>query len=150
MRTNVGEYVISTAVTAVGEARETMTADQLEVVLDGALARSGVGTEPGLVSGCAARDTRNVRVGIIGVYLGAINGVLEEDTVNPRAALEGGPFVVDAGNGEVTGELNLGNILNCGVEVLGGAIRIDVDEQVRRLDGVGSSAGPSKVVCSRN
>ena len=43
--------------------------DQTEVVLDGALARSGVGPEPGLVSVRAARDTKKVGVSPGGVGL---------------------------------------------------------------------------------
>ena len=45
---------ISAGAAVVGEARELAAADQLEVALDGALSSSGVGTEPGSVSGRAA------------------------------------------------------------------------------------------------
>jgi len=54
MRTDVGVSAGASAGTIVFEARELVAVDQPEVVLDGALARSGVGTEPGLVSGRAA------------------------------------------------------------------------------------------------
>jgi hypothetical protein len=47
---------------------------------------------------------------------------------------------VDAGDGEVSRELNCSNVLNVGVQVLGGAVSIDVGEQVRRPDGVVSSS----------
>jgi len=53
---------------------------------------------------------------------------------------------VGAGDGEVTRELDLSNILNSCVEVLGGATSIDVGEEVRRLDGVVSSTRPGEVV----
>ena len=51
-----------------------------------------------------------------------------------------------AGDSEVTGELDLCNILNSGVEVLGGATGVDVGEEVRWLDGVVSSTRPGEVV----
>ena len=41
---------------------------------------------------------------------------------------------MDAGDGEVTRKLNLSDIPNRGVGVLGDAVGIDVGEQVRRLD----------------
>jgi len=47
------------------------------VALYGALARRGVGTEPGSVSGCAARDTGNIGVGVGGVGLGASSSGVE-------------------------------------------------------------------------
>jgi len=53
---------------------------------------------------------------------------------------------VDAGDSKVTRELNLSNILDSGVEVLGGAINIDVGEEVRWLDGVVSSTRLSEVI----
>ena len=48
---------------------------------------------------------------------------------------------MDTGDGEVTSELDLGNVPNSGVEVLGGAIVVDVGEEVRWLDGVLPGAG---------
>jgi len=127
-----------------------MTADQPEVVLDGALAKISVGSEPGLVSGCSPGEAPNVGVGLAGISRGAINGILEEHPIDPSAARVGNPLVVDAGNGEATGELDLGDILNCGEEVLGCAININVSGQVRWLNGVGSSPRPSEVVRSRD
>ena len=53
---------------------------------------------------------------------------------------------MNAGDGEVTGELDLSNILNSGIEVLGGATSIDVGEEVRWLDGIVSSARSGEVV----
>ena len=77
MRTDVGVNIRRGAGAVVGEAREFMAVDQLEVVLDGVLARSGVGPEPGLVSVCAARNTLEVRMGPAGVGLGAGGGGVE-------------------------------------------------------------------------
>ena len=71
MRTDVGERSRVSASTIIGEARVFAAADQFEVVLDSALARSGVSTEPSAVSRRAARDTRNVRVGVGSVGLRA-------------------------------------------------------------------------------
>ena len=99
------------------------------MLLDDALARVSVWTEPGVVSGRSARDTLNVRVGIAGVFLGVPNGGFGEHLIDIRATRPGFPFVADAGNGEVTREFNPGNFLNSGVKVLGGAIRIYIGEQ---------------------
>ena len=55
-----------------------------------------------------------------------------------------------AGHGEVTRDLNLGCIFNGGQEVLGGAISIDVDELVRWLNVIVSSARSTEVVRSRH
>jgi hypothetical protein len=57
---------------------------------------------------------------------------------------------VDAGDSEVTRELNLRRILDSGPEVLGGAVSIDIGEEVRWLDGVVSSARSSEVVRGRD
>lgn len=61
--------------------------------------------------------------------------------------MEASPLVVDAGDGGNTGELDLGNGTHGGVEVFGGAIVIDIGEEVRSLDGVLSSARFGEVVC---
>jgi len=53
---------------------------------------------------------------------------------------------VDAGDIEVTREFDLNNVLNSGIEVLGGATSIDVGEEIRWLDGVVSSTRPGEVV----
>lgn len=118
-----------------------MAVDQPEVLLDGVLAGSGVGTEPGLVSVRAARDTLKVRVGTTGVGLGARGSGVELRLPGCRTADEGSPFVVDAADGKVTGKLDLNDSLNSGKEVVEGAFNIDVGEQVRRLDGVPSRSG---------
>jgi len=85
----------SAGATVVGEARELAAADQPEVVLDDALARRGVGTEPGSVSERATRDTPNVRVGSDGIGLGAGSSSVDLDSPGRRATDEGSPLVVD-------------------------------------------------------
>ena len=53
-----------------------------------------------------------------------------------------------AGSGEAARELDLSNILDGGVKVLKSTVGPHVGEEVRRLDGVISSARLSEVVCS--
>ena len=77
IRTDVGVGAGGSAGAIVGEARELMAVDQPEVLLDGVLARSGVGTEPGLVSVGAARDTKKVRVSPGSVGLSASSSGVE-------------------------------------------------------------------------
>ena len=55
-----------------------------------------------------------------------------------------------AGDGEFTGELDLSNVLDGGVEVLGGTVGIDVSEEVGRLDGVVPRTGLSEIVSGGN
>ena len=148
IRTDVGVGIRRGAGAVIGEARELTAVDQPEVILDDGLASSGVGTKPGPVSGRAARDTLKVSIGPPGVGLSVGSGGVELCSSGGRAADEDGPLVVYVGDGEVTGELDLSDILNGGVEALGGAVSIDVGEQVRWLDGVVSSPGLSEVVCS--
>ena len=115
--------------------------------LDGAGVRRGVGTEPGSVSGLAAGETHQVGVGIGSIVLGVGGGGVELRLPGRRATNEGGPLFVGTGDGEATREFNLG-VPNFGEQVLGGAIGIDVGEEVRWLDGVVSSASSSEVVCA--
>lgn len=77
IRTDVGEEVSSSAGTVVGEGREVIAVDKLEVVLNGALMSIVVGTKPGGVSFCGARDARNVIVGFAGVGLGVRSGNID-------------------------------------------------------------------------
>ena len=127
-----------------------MVLDQLEVALDDALPSSSVGTKPGIVSGRAARVAAKVIVGRDGIGLGASSGGVELRLSECRATDEGSPLGMDVGvgNGEVTGELDLGDVLNSGVEILGTAISVDVGEKVRCLDGVVSGPGFGEVVNS--
>jgi len=55
---------------------------------------------------------------------------------------------VDAGDGEATRELDLKDSLNKGVNFIEEAVNIDVDEQIRRLDGVPSRPGIGEVIGS--
>ena len=150
MRTDVGRASRNGAGTVISEARELVAADLPEVVFDSGPASITIGAEPGLVSARVGRHTLNVRVGCVGVGLGTFDSVVEEHLFEPFAVREGSPLIVDAGDSEVARELNICNILNSGAEVLGDAVGIDVSEQVRRLDGVVSSARSSKVVRSRD
>jgi len=134
IRTDVGEGVRISAGAVVGEAQKLAAVDQLEVALDGVLARSGVGAEPGGVSDSAHRDTRKVKVGVAGINLGADSGSVDLRLPSRRTTNECGPLGVDAGDSEVAREPNLSGIFNSGEEVLGGAIRIDIGEEVRWLD----------------
>jgi len=74
---DVGEDARIVAGAVVGEARELAAADQLEVALDGPLARSGVVAEPGSISNRATRDRHKVRVGVHGIDLSAGGGSVE-------------------------------------------------------------------------
>ena len=117
---------------------------------DGALARTGVYTKPRSVSGPAARDIQKVREGITGICLSMSSGGPDLHLHLRRTADGNEPPVVGTGDSEVARELDLGDILNCGVEVVGGAISIDVGEEVGWLDEVVSSAGLSEVVRGRD
>ena len=150
VRTGVSEGIGSSAGAVVGEAREVAAVDQPELLLDGALARVSVGTEPGVVSDRVPPNALNVIVRLAGVFLGVTTRGHAEYLLDIRATRVGFPLTVDARDGEVARELNSSNILNSGAEVLGGTVGIDVGEQVRWLDGVGSSARSSKVVRSRD
>jgi len=114
----------------VDEVRESTAANQPEVTLDNTLARSGVGTKPGVVSVRAARDALDVSVARASVALGIRSGGVDLRLSGRRATDVGGPLVLDVGNGEVTGELDHNNVLDGGVEVLEGAISLDVGEKV--------------------
>jgi len=127
----------------VGEARESAVLDQQEVVLGDVLVFDVGCTEPSNVSGRVSRETLEVRVGFNGILIGAGGDGADLQLPGKRAADELGPFFVDAGDSEVTGEFECGNSLNSGIEVLGGLISIDVGEEARRLDGTPSCANPS-------
>ena len=131
IHTDVGKLDrVGAGAAVVGEARELTAANQPEVILDGILARSGVGTKPGGVSGCAMRDTLDVSVGRVSVVLSISGGGVDQRLSWQRAIDVGSPLVLDVENGEVAGELDHSNVLGGGVEVLGVAISIDVGEKV--------------------
>ena len=115
--------------------------------LDGARVRRGVGTEPGSVPGLAAGETHHVGVGIGSIILGVGSGGVELRLPGRRATDEGGPLSVGTGDGEATREFNL-SVPNVGDQFPGGAIGIDVGEEVRWVDGVVSRASSSEVVCA--
>ena len=77
IRTDIGVGVNISAGAVVGEFREVTAVDRREVALDDALATLFVFTEPSGVSGSTARDTRNVRVGTVGIGLGVLDGSFE-------------------------------------------------------------------------
>ena len=54
---------------------------------------------------------------------------------------------MDPGDGEVTREFDLGNILNDGVEAFWGPITIDIDEKVGRFDGIIPGTRPCEILC---
>ena len=114
--------------------------------LDGARVRRGVGTEPGSVSGRVTCETYHVGVGIGRIVLGVGGGGVELRLHGRRTTVEGGPLFVGAGDDEATREFNLGSVPNGSEQVLGGAVGIDVGEEVRWPDGVVSSASSSEVV----
>ena len=130
----------------ISEAREFVAADPPKVVLDSALARRVVDTEPESVSGCAARDPLEVRVSFIDIFLGYGSGGGKRQPIARSAAGVGIPLVVGAGDCETTGELDFSNILNSRVEVLECATNINVGEEVRRFDGVISSTRSSEII----
>lgn len=136
----------------VGITCESTAFDRPEVVLDGFLERVIVPTEPVKVSGCELREIPEVRVGPSGVGIGEGGSGSESQLLVRRAARElgGTPLEVDTGYGETTRESDLGDILNSRVEVLEGAVSIDIYEEVRWFDGVASSTGASEIVCSRH
>ena len=117
---------------------------------DGALARASIYTKPRSVSGPAARDIQKVREGIAGICLSMSSGDPDLHLHLRRTADGDKPPIVGTGDSKVAREVHLSNILNCGVEVVGGAISIDVGEEVGWLDEVVSSAGLSEVVRGRD
>ena len=72
VRTDVGEGgdVKCSAGTVVGEVREFVEGDRQKVFLDDAPARTGVGAEPGSVSGRTIRDIVKVTVSVGGISQG--------------------------------------------------------------------------------
>ena len=150
IRTDVSVDVSGGTGAVVSEAREFVAVDQPEVLLNDVLASYNVGAEPGSVSRRAGRDTRNVSVGVSGISLGVRSGSSELGLPGRRAADEANSLVVDTGDGKVARDVDLSSVLNGGIDVLDGAINIDVGEQVRWLDGVPSRARQSEVVRSGN
>ena len=116
------------------------------VLDDGLEERAGV-TEPGSESGFGTRDSDHVREGVGSIVLSVGGGGVELRLLSCRAVGKEGPLVVDTGgDSEVTRDVNLGSIPDGGEEVLGGAIGIDVGEEVRWLDGIASGASFGEAV----
>ena len=142
-RTDIGVNAGLVARTGVAEARKIAAIDQPEVGLD-CVRVIGIGyTEPGGISERARRsctETHNVIIRLAGITLGVGSGLVDLRLLDERAATVGSPLIVDAGDGECTRQVDINNIFNSGVEIIGSAISVDVGEEVRRLDGVVSSA----------
>ena len=117
---------------------------------DSALPMTDGYTKPRSVSGTALRGIHKVGEGFTGICLSTSSGNPELELHLRRAADGGEPPFVGTGDSKVAREVHLSNILNCGVEVVGGAISIDVGEEVGWLDEVVSSAGLSEVVRGRD
>ena len=151
IRTNEGGPVgidASAAVIGVGS-REWTEGHRFEGPLDGVFATVSVVTEPGGVVVVATRKPLDVLEGQVGVVLGFINGGLYSRLLGCRvAAGEDNLPLENMGNGEVTRELNLGDTLNIGTEVLGGVVGIYIGKEVRWFDRVISSTGFGEVVRS--
>ena len=95
-----------------------MAADRLEDGLDGVLVICIGCTEPGIIPTRAAqarRHTQKVRVGLAGIVLGVGSGIVDRSLLVRHAADIASPFVVDAGDSEGTGEVDLSNVLNGGI-----------------------------------
>ena len=94
-----------------------------------------VRTEPSPVSGRDSMRTRysvNVIEGVVDPEKSPMKGIYEHSPIPPITIWETSiPLVVDApGDTKIAGELDLGNIPNSGVQVLGHPIGIDVREEV--------------------
>jgi hypothetical protein len=113
MRTDVSVGAEYSAGAGVGVTLESTAVNPPKLGLDDALAVKGVATEPGSVPGRVTRDTRNVIEGVFGQGLGASSGVSDNRPPVPRATSV--PLVMDAGDSEVTRNVDLGNVFNSGV-----------------------------------
>jgi hypothetical protein len=98
------------------------------MIHDSALAMTNGYTKPRSVSGTAVRGIHKVREGFTGICLSTSSGSPELELHLRRAADGGEPPVVGTGDSEVARKVHLSNVLNCGVEVVGGAIGVDVGE----------------------
>lgn len=151
MRTGVGYYtgLVVLAAAVVGEVQKgKLIPDFLEETQNDRLAGGIEWAEPGLESVRAFRESLDVIVGRIDDILGCISGSKNIIPLARIAECECSPLVMDMpGDGELTKELDLSDTVDSGIQVLEGAISIDVSEEIRRCDGVVSGAGLSEVVC---
>ena len=147
IHTGDGEGRGVAAGTVVNEPMEGSVPDLLKALLDDFLASKIVGTEPHHISSRAGRGTLDESSGIGGIFLGFYIGSTNLDLLLGRALSVASSLPVDTpGGGEITRKLDIGNIPNRGVQVLGGAIGIDTSKVVRWFDGVVSGTGSTEVV----
>ena len=132
-----------------------------EVIHDHIPSRLGVWTEPPPIHACVGSfvchlETSNTIVDADNTFPGRLDGRLNGLLVRALAIIERRTplkesFVVGIpGGSERTGELDLGNPLSGGVQVLGGVFSINVGEEVWRFDRVVSSAGLNGAVYSED
>ena len=111
-----------------GEVREIIAPEVREDSLDGRRASSVMCTEPAFVCGLGTSGLK-VTDGRGDILPGRPKGAKKAFPLGERAGLEYG-LMQRMGSGEITGELDVGHILNIRVEVLGGAIGIGVGEEI--------------------
>jgi len=148
IRTRVGDEVSTRAATVIVDVCETtivatyeinIIAHQLEDAADVGRSAGPGWTEPGSPPerGIVSVHTLNETDGVVDIDFCYRNGAIEHRFLDIRAILAGAiPLIEDMGDSKVTGESNLGNLLNSGVDVFGGATNTDVSEEVRWLYGV--------------
>lgn len=151
IRTDLGgEVFLASAV--IFDLREmSLLTDPPEDALDGRLAMSVVGTEPGNVSVRGIRDFTKVSVGRIGLNLGSCSRSIDLLLLPGWAAIERSPFAVNVlGDSDIAEELGLGNTLDSDAQAFGVTINIGIGESVRGTDGVAAGARSSEAVRSRD
>ena len=126
-------------------------ANSQEELLDLTPAGGGVWTEKGSKMGwdIVLVDTAKENMGSHDISHGIGDGDPDKNSLALVAAPgENIPLIEDTRGSKVTREPDLSNILNSGVDVFGGAIKIiDVVEERRRLDGVDSGTRSNEIVC---
>lgn len=114
----------------VGRSRESIAPGHpLEDIQGGHLAAGVVATEPCRISGRVVSEKSQVIEGSSGETLGYLDGVHNHIVLIVVAAMKEGPLSVDLPGDRdwgITGKLDLGSVFNGGVQVLGGAISVDV------------------------
>ena len=119
--------------------------------MHGTVAFSAPATEPIHVSLCAPWGALNVIVGLGDNTLGFQSGLLKDfPLAGPAMNVGGSLFGGGTGDREITREPDICDTLNSGVEVLGGAISINVGEETRWLDGVVPWTRLGKVIRCRD
>ena len=126
-----------------------MATEPAKPLRDGPLAIVGVFTKPGSVSRRFGPVIFEVDAGIVGVILGCACGGGKHDHMVRCAARIGRTrnlVAGDDGASEITGELDLNNIPNSRVDVLGSSVGTNVGKEVRWFDAIVSSARSGEVV----